>query len=120
MNCHKDIYVSHIKTAHYLTSGVANAQSIKGSFEADKNSFVYNKFMKVVMEKKHGNFFQLAYAGNEEYQSEPFDIVIGSARKGQTYLYWRGDKLFQLPVSYYSTLNSWCNSPGFSTAFNLF
>jgi len=87
MNCHKDIYVSHIKTAHYLTSGVANAQSIKGSFEADKNSFVYNKFMKVVMEKKHGNFFQLAYAGNEEYQSEPFDIVIGSARKGQTYLY---------------------------------
>lgn len=116
INCHKDIYASHIKTAHYLTSGVANGQSIKGSFEADKNSFVYNKFMKVVMEKKHGNFFQSAYAGNAEYESEKFDIVIGSARKGQTYLYWRGDKLFQLPVSYYTPLNSWCNSPGFYTA----
>ena len=116
MNCHKDIYASHIKTAHYLTSSIATAQSIKGSFDTDKNVFVYNKFMKVVMEKKNGSFFQSAYVGNSEYQSEQFDIAIGSARKGQTFLYWQGDKLFQLPVSYYSPLNSWCNSPGYSAA----
>jgi hypothetical protein len=116
MNCHKDIYTEHIKTAHYLTSSVANSKTIKGSFNVDKNSFQYNKFMKVVIERKGNNFFQTAYAGNTEYETEKFDIVIGSARKGQTYLYWRGDKLFQLPVSYYTPLNSWCNSPGFSSA----
>src|SRR4051812_14241798 len=51
MNCHKDIYNEHIKTAHYLTSSLANAQTIKGSFNTDKNTFQYNKFMKVVMQK---------------------------------------------------------------------
>ena len=43
------------------------------------------------------------------------DIVIGSGKKGQTYLYWNGNTLLQLPVSYYVPLQSWCNSPGYST-----
>jgi len=29
MNCHKDIYAEHLKTAHYLSSAIASAQSIK-------------------------------------------------------------------------------------------
>jgi hypothetical protein len=120
MNCHKDIYNEHIKTAHYLTSGIANERSVKGSFKADSNTFVYNKFMKVVMEQKGNHLFQSAYASNTEYQRESFDIVIGSARKGQTYLYWQGNKLFQLPVSYYAPLNSWCNSPGYNPSFIYF
>ena len=28
---------------------------------------------------------------------ERFDLVIGSGRKGQTYLYWKGSDLFELP-----------------------
>jgi hypothetical protein len=40
--------------------------------------------------------------------------VIGSGRKGQTYLYWGdNDQLFQLPVSYWTALGSWVNSPGY-------
>jgi Cytochrome c554 and c-prime len=39
--------------------------------------------------------------------------VIGSGRKGQSFLYWNENKLFQLPVSYYSAANAWCNSPGY-------
>ena len=117
MNCHKDIYTEHIKTAHYLSSSLASAQSVKGSFKQGENTFVYNKFMKVVMEKTDSSFFQTAYVSNTAYQSAPFDIVIGSARKGQTYLYWNGDKLFELPVSYYTKLNSWCNSPNLNPAF---
>jgi hypothetical protein len=120
INCHKDIYTEHIQTAHYLSSTVANAQSIKGSFKTGSNTFEYNRFMKVVMEKKDNKFYQSAYAGNTEYQSELFDIVIGSARKGQTYLYWQGDELFQLPVSYYTPLKSWCNSPGYVLNFIYF
>ena len=113
--CHKDIYASHIKTAHYLDSRPASKEAIKGSFAEGKNKFIYNKWMEVVLEQKENGFFQTAYINGTEYQSEPFDIVIGSGRKGQTYLYWTGDKLCQLPVSYYTPLNSWCNSPGYST-----
>ncbi len=115
MSCHKDIYESHIKTAHYLTSRIAERKYIRGSFEAGKNSFRYNKFMNVVLQQKDNGFFQTGYINGEEYQSEPFNVVVGSGRKGQTYAYWSDDKLFQLPVSYYVPLDSWCNSPGYTT-----
>jgi hypothetical protein len=71
--------------------------------------------MEVVMEQKDGGFFQTALVNGMESQSGKFDIVIGSGRKGQTYLSWQDDVLYQLPVSYYSPLNSWCNSPGYPT-----
>ena len=116
-SCHKEIYKSHLQTAHYLDSRPASKESIKGSFAKGKNNFVYNRFTKVLLEKKEDKFFQVALINEIEYQREPFDIVIGSGRKGQTYLYWKGNDLFQLPVSYYTALNSWCNSPGFHTAF---
>lgn len=116
-NCHKDIYESHIKTAHYLDSRPAAKEFIKGDFSQGKNKFVYNQWMEVRLEKKKNNFFQTAYINGIESESEPFDIVIGSGRKGQTYLYWNDNKLFQLPVSYYTPLNTWCNSPGFPTTY---
>ena len=112
--CHKDIYESHLKTAHYLDSRPAAKKFIKGSFSSGKNKFVYNKWMEVMMEQKNDSFFQTGYVNGIEYQSEPFDIVVGSGRKGQTYLYWNDNKLYELPVSYYTPLNSWCISPGYS------
>src|SRR5580693_3947300 len=41
--CHKDIYQSHLLTAHYRTSGPASSKSIKGSFDPSKNRFRYSK-----------------------------------------------------------------------------
>ncbi|HZE85708.1 MAG TPA: cytochrome c3 family protein [Puia sp.] len=115
ISCHKSIYESHIGTAHYKTSKPASKEFIKGSFETGKNHFIYNKWMEVVMENKNGGYYQTAFMNGEQSQSERFDIVIGSGRKGQTYLYWNNGKLYQLPVSYYTPLDDWCNSPGYST-----
>jgi Cytochrome c554 and c-prime len=116
-NCHKDIYDSAIKTAHYLDSRPAAKKFIKGSFKYGSNKFVYSQWMEVKMVQKRDSFFQRAFINGIEYQTEPFNIVIGSGRKGQTYLYWNDNKLFELPVSYYTNLNSWCNSPGFPDNF---
>ncbi|HSQ45171.1 MAG TPA: hypothetical protein VLM16_09255, partial [Ginsengibacter sp.] len=44
-DCHKDIYDSNIKTAHYLDSRPAARKFIKGSFDPGNNTFVYNKWM---------------------------------------------------------------------------
>ena len=115
-SCHHDIYQTHVLTAHYRTSSLADSYSIKGSFDPKKNRFRYSKFMEVVMEEKADSFFQAGYISGAEYQREPFDIVIGSGRKGQTYLYWNANNLFQLPVSYYVPAESWCNSPGYPTS----
>jgi hypothetical protein len=114
-SCHTNIYTAHLKTAHYRDSRTASAATIKGSFEEGRNHFVYNSHMDVLMEQKDGHFFQTAFFNGHPTESEEFGIVIGSGRKGQTYLFWDADRLYQLPVSYYSALNVWANSPNYPT-----
>jgi len=69
------------------------------------------------MEARNDGFFQVGILGTPPDTvslAERFDIVIGSGRKGQTYLYWdKNDQLFQLPVSYWTEVASWVNSPGY-------
>lgn len=112
-SCHKEIYNSFVHTAHYLTSRPVSKEFIKGSFDSGSNIYTYNKFMYVEMDAVNDSFYQTSMINGVPFETELFDIVVGSARKGQTYLYWSGAKLFQLPVSYYTAQNSWCNSPGY-------
>lgn len=116
-SCHKDIYESHLKTAHFLDSRQAAKEFIKGSFLTGQNKFAYNRWMEVLLEQKKDSFFQTAFINGIEYRTEAFGIVIGSGNNGQSYLYWDDNKLFQLPISYFTSLNSWCNSPGFPNDF---
>lgn len=117
VSCHKSICDSQLTTAHYLTSMPAALPYIKGSFKQGKNEYVLNRMLSVKLDSSDGLFTQTAFINGISYQEAPFDIVIGSGRKGQTYLYWRDNKLFQLPISYYAPLNTWCNSPGFPENF---
>jgi hypothetical protein len=45
--------------------------------------------------------------------AQRFDIVIGSGRHGQSYLYWQDDLLYELPASYWTWNHDWVTSPGF-------
>ncbi len=68
------------------------------------------------MDARRDGFFQTGVLGTPPDAisiTERFDLVIGSGRKGQTYLYWKEDQLFQLPVSYWTEVGSWVNSPGY-------
>ncbi len=112
-NCHQEIYDSYAQTAHFLDSRPASIESIKGSFENGNNSFHYNLFMHVDMIKQDKKLVQSSRVSGVEIQKAAFDIVIGSGRKGQSYLSWEKNRLFQLPISYYAGTQSWCNSPGF-------
>lgn len=111
--CHKDIYNSHILTAHYNTSRPANEKTIKGNFSDGKNQFLFAPGMYVTMEKRDTDFYQVQYANNMEVRRQKFDIAIGSGTKGQSYAYWNGNKLSQMPLFYYAAKNEWANSPGF-------
>jgi hypothetical protein len=117
-SCHADIYKSYIQTAHFNDSKPATPKNIKGSFETGKNIFQYSRFMQVEMKKEGKRLMQVASVSGMEMQKAPFDIVVGSGRKGQTYLSWDGNNLFQLPISYYTETNTWCNSPGYPNIFN--
>ncbi len=112
-SCHSDIYESHARTAHALSSDIGSSQTIKGNFEPGSNDFILNHQLKVMMERNDSGFFQVGYIDGKEATRQSMDIVIGSGRKGQTYLFWYGNQLFQQPVSFYTPLNTWCNSPTF-------
>lgn len=112
-SCHKAIYEQHLKTAHHLTGQPANAETIMGSFEKGKNEFAYTPSILLSMQKRDSSFYQVAYFKGEEKKAMRFDIVIGSGVMGESYLNWRGDRLYQLPITYFTAAGQWSNSPGF-------
>lgn len=116
--CHQAITDSFMRTAHYFDSRPADGKSIKGSFKEGMNSYQYNQFMEVVMVREGNQYLQSGRVNGMETIAAPFDFVIGSGRKGQSYFTWSNNQLFQLPVSYYAPARVWCNSPGFPNFFH--
>ena len=114
LSCHKP-YGGYLTTAHHLTSQLASKDSILGKF--DNILKTSEPELSYRLESRPNGFFQTGILGTPPDAvsiSQRFDLVIGSGRKGQTYLYWgANDQLFQLPVSYWTALGSWVNSPGY-------
>ncbi|MGA8272494.1 MAG: multiheme c-type cytochrome [Candidatus Sulfotelmatobacter sp.] len=119
-SCHQEKVESFHHTSHYLTSRLPEPTSILGMFTPNANVMKTSNpelffRMEQKMEEKEDVFFQTAVEGTAPLLSsrtERFAFVVGSGGKGQTYLYWKGDELFQLPVSYWTELG-WVNSPGY-------
>ena len=117
LSCHEK-QRPFINTAHHLTSREASATSIAGSFAPGKNILKTPAAeLSYRMDARPEGFFQVGILGTPPDAisvAQRFDLVIGSGRKGQTYLYWgKDDRLFQLPVSYWTEVGSWVNSPGY-------
>lgn len=117
--CHAATVASYLTTAHQMTSGLATRETVKGRFDAGANTLrTSNPALSFRMEERPDGLYQVAMRTGATgapvaFQAERIDIVTGSGRKGQTYLFWKGDRLFELPVSYWAALGSWVNSPGF-------
>jgi cytochrome c554/c'-like protein len=123
ISCHKNLGQTYEHTAHRLTSQLPAASSVLGSFRDGEN--VLNivgsadgakPALRFVMESRKGGFFETAETEWDSQllkRSERIDLITGSGTRGQTYLYWRGDRLFELPVSYWTDGRKWINSPGY-------
>ncbi|MGF7041334.1 cytochrome c3 family protein [Mucilaginibacter lappiensis] len=112
VKCHSSVYDSYIHTAHFQTSGPASPNTIKGSFAKDSNTFEYGNGLKVTMEKRGDSLYQVGYLNGKQTEAQKFEITIGLVN-AQTYLYWKNNQLFELPVSYFTALHNWANSPGY-------
>jgi len=116
--CHQKESQAYFATPHYLDSTEPSAKTILGNFTPGKN---------VLLTRNPGLIFAMIAADDGFYQSsvnirdpqnltgqaEKFDVVVGSGRHGQTYLYWKGNQLFELPVSWWTYTHQWINSPGY-------
>jgi hypothetical protein len=101
--CHQNIAQTYERTAHNRTTTAASRASVLGSFEAGKNELpTLDPTLHFRMDAKAGGMSVTAVFGdspNAKERSERIYIVVGAGRGGQTYAYWRGDRLFELPVS---------------------
>jgi hypothetical protein len=117
--CHKDRFNTYEKTAHHLTSQLANKNTMLGTFAPGTNIMTTaNPDLTFRMDQKGNEFFQSAIwtspdGGPPRTRTERLDLVIGSGGKGQTYLYWRDSQLFQLPAGYSTVFHRWIISPGY-------
>jgi nitrate/TMAO reductase-like tetraheme cytochrome c subunit len=113
VSCHKDISASYAHTAHFQTSRQVNFHNTKGNFAAGFNTFGFANKQKVVMEKRDSGLYQSGYIDGKLTETHRMDLAFGGV-KAETYLYWKGQELLQLPISYFNTLHNWTNSPGYA------
>ncbi|WP_091409548.1 multiheme c-type cytochrome [Aquimarina amphilecti] len=114
IECHPRIVEDHYKTAHFNSLQLANKKTIKGSFEKSKNTLKLNNKVTFNFIEKDSGFYQEPTFNNQKtpFYSAKMDIVVGSGTKGQSYLMWNNNDLFQLQASYFTPTDSWINSPG--------
>ena len=114
--CHQSIAQTYERTAHNRSTTAASPANVLGSLETGKNELpTLDPTLHFRMDAKAGRMSQTAVFGdppNAKERSERIDIVVGAGRGGQTYAYWRGDRLLELPVSYWNGVG-WVNSPGY-------
>ncbi|HEY3974644.1 MAG TPA: multiheme c-type cytochrome [Candidatus Sulfotelmatobacter sp.] len=116
--CHQKEAQAYAETAHHLTSRLPSKNSIAGKFTPGSNVLkTSNPYLSYSMTATRDGYFESAVEelspSKTISHTERIDVVIGSGRKGQTFLFWKGDKLFELPVSYWTELDNWINSPGY-------
>ena len=123
-SCHKDQSNSYLHTSHHLTSQLPSKDSILGSFSGESNTLIsqrpalapWNPGLSFKMESKADGYYETAVIGsgsNTQAESKRIDVVVGTGTHGQSYLFWQGNRLFELPISYWSAARQWINSPGY-------
>ena len=114
IQCHQTMHHSYLQTAHFKATAPATLENVMGHFSAGKNTFVYDANTKLVMEKRGDSLYQVLYKNQKEVKAYPFDILFGS-HHAQTAVFWKNSNTFELPISYYKSVDDWATSPGFST-----
>lgn len=108
--CHNTIYTNYQHTTHYRTSGPVKDEL---HISAAINHFIFNDSVKVAFEKRDSGLYQVQYIHGKQVLAKPFDIIFGSGKNAHSFGYWQDKKLYQLPLSYFTTIRGWANSPGF-------
>jgi hypothetical protein len=111
--CHAAIWESYQQTAHALTSSRASPNSIRGSFVEGHNVLRTASDAVYFKMERQGEAFYVAAYDHGKTRRESFDLVMGSGRRGQSYLFRKDGSFFQLPVSWSAAADGWVLSPGY-------
>ena len=117
-SCHQKEASTYAVTPHALDSSLPSPKTVLGNFTAGQNVLATsNPNLVFAMIAADNAFYESAAdihnPGRPIGEAATIDLVVGSGRHGQTYLYWKGDQLFELPVSWWGYSHRWINSPGY-------
>jgi len=119
--CHADKVESFSRTAHAQSLRVASGSQHWGDFGPDKTVMrTRRKDLWYEVTANDQGMFQTSFEGTPQGMvrtTHRADLVMGSGKLALSYLYWHGDKLYQMPLVYFIPLDNWTNSPGFSDRF---
>jgi hypothetical protein len=113
IKCHGDIYKSNIHTAHFNSSRRTDASELKEKLVKSGDQYVFDKDLKVKMERLRGRYYQVSYERGKVKERHSIDITIGGV-KGENYFTWNADRILQLPIAYFNARQSLTTSPGYS------
>ena len=120
MACHQDIVESHMQTSHYNTSFKTEATTFEEILKTHPNEIRLDDGTTIVIRVEGDFIYQDFYSrGNQSpVIQSPMEITIGSGFRGQSFLYWNEDRLFQNQVSIIGSMERWINSPGYASQMN--
>lgn len=120
MACHQDIVESHMQTSHYNTSFKTEATTFEEILKTHPNEIRLDDGTTIVIRKEGDFIYQDFYSrGNQSpVIQSPMEITIGSGFRGQSFLYWKDDGLFQNQGSIIGAMEGWINSPGYASQIN--
>lgn len=112
IQCHKTQHELAFKSSHFKATAPATLENVLGEFSKGNHVFIYDKNTKLVMEKRNDSLYQVLYKNGKEIEAHPFDVLFGT-KHAQTSAFWKNHYTYELPISYYKSLNSWATSPGY-------
>jgi len=113
IQCHRNIYDDYLISPHQKTSSMIKGHELLQADSAISNQFSFDDHLKIAVERRDSGAYQVAYVDNEEQLARRFDVAFGSGKDAITFATWRGNRLNQLQLTYFSRLKTWANSPGY-------
>jgi len=111
--CHASVAESYLENPHQQTSHPVDQDHLVKEGLPQNDEYNFDAHTKIKIEKRNGGSYQVVYQDGKEITARKFDIAIGSGEKAYTYGTWEDGQLKQLPLSYFSSVKSWANSPGY-------
>lgn len=108
ISCHRQVDGSYVHNVHYKTSSAETPVAR----QRDRFYFLDSSYIRV--EHDGRTFRQSSFTDGIRTVSAPFEVGFGSGEKAETYGYWKENMLYQLPLTYYASMHTWANSPGFT------
>ena len=112
--CHRQQFEGFLKTAHHTASTLPTKATMLGSYKLGSNRMLtVSPDVDFEMEQgSNGQYFQKVRF-RELQKRIGIDLITGSGQRGQTYLFFQKNALYQMHVSYFRKTDDWINSPGY-------